>query len=432
MCALFPQLRRLAAGLSVSLAVAALITVAGCSGSPGGEDPVRVYMDDAGRNVEVTRSLAAEFTRNTGIPVEVVGLEIGVVQQLTFYRQMLGARSDALDVFQIDVIWTGKLADQLLDLSDTMGAEMGDFYPAVVENNTSGGRLVAVPLFLDAPLLYYRSDLLAKYGFASPPTTWEELRAMAQAIQEGERAAGDGDFWGFVMSGAADEELTCVACEFQRAFGGGCFVDAQRRVTVNNPGTVAGWEFARGLVGEVAPPELLGFNHEGVLDMFASGRAAFMRNWTYAHAVLADPATRRVRDHFAIAPMPAGPAGSGATIGGWQLAVSRYSNKPEAAQRFVRFLTSRGAMQRRAWQLSLPPPRMSLYDDELLVGSPHLATMRRAFDNAFARPSIQTGEAYNDLSTAYAVAFHRVLAGQADAGAALAELEAELEEIVGR
>jgi ABC-type glycerol-3-phosphate transport system substrate-binding protein len=49
---------------------------------------------------------------------------------------------------------------------------------------------------------YYRSDLLEKYGFKNPPSTWSELQSMAQKIQEGERAT-DKDFYGFLFQGSA-------------------------------------------------------------------------------------------------------------------------------------------------------------------------------------------------------------------------------------
>ena len=57
------------------------------------------------------------------------------------------------------------------------------------------GRLWALPWFMNVGLLYYRADLLAKYGFA-PPETYDELTEQVRRIRAGERDPRlDGYLW---------------------------------------------------------------------------------------------------------------------------------------------------------------------------------------------------------------------------------------------
>ena len=68
------------------------------------------------------------------------------------------------------------------------------------------GKLLAMPWFTDAGLMFYRKDLLDKYGLKAPQT-WEDMATVAKKIQDGERAAGNADFQGFVFQAKAYEIL---------------------------------------------------------------------------------------------------------------------------------------------------------------------------------------------------------------------------------
>ena len=88
----------------------------------------------------------------------------------------------------VDVIWQGIAAPHAVDLKKYFKEEeIKQFFSHNVANNTVDGRLISIPWFIDAGLLYYRTDLLEKYGYKAPPKTWEELAEMAKKIQEGER-----------------------------------------------------------------------------------------------------------------------------------------------------------------------------------------------------------------------------------------------------
>src|SRR5690606_1636009 len=107
--------------------------------------------------------------------------------------------------------------------SDSVGADSlpgPDAFPrAAADAGVYDGKRLALPVYVDAGLLYYRKDLLARYGYPSPPGTWDEMMDMARRIQEKERAA-DPDFQGYVWQGAQYEGLVCNFLEVAVSAGG--------------------------------------------------------------------------------------------------------------------------------------------------------------------------------------------------------------------
>lgn len=345
-----------------------------------------------------------------------------------------------MDVFEIDVIWPGMLADDLLDLRPYLSkTQVDSYFPAIIQNNTVKGRLVGLPYFTDAGLLYYRTDLLASYGITEPPDTWNQLEADAQKIQAGERAKGNPAFWGFVWQGDAYEGLTCDALEWQASQGGGVIVDNNGKVTVNNFATAQALERAKGWINTITPPAVLGYQENQSLQAWKAGDAAFMRNWStaWASSNASDPQTAQassVAGRFDVAPLPEGAAANSwhaGTLGGWQLAVSRYSQHPAEAVQFATFLASREHQKTRAIKGSYLPTIKDLYNDpNVLAANPYFRRLYDVFTNAVARPSTVTGDAYNDLSTAYSTAVHTILTGEVQPNNALDNLQKQIQSIL--
>ena len=253
-------------------------------------------------------------------------------------------------------------------------------------------------------------------------------------IQEGERAEGNPEFWGLVFQGQAYEGLTCNALEWIAASGGGRIVDQDGTVTVNNPAAALALGRAAAWVGTVAPPRVTQFVEEDARITFQLGNAAFMRNWPYAWALL-NAADSALRGKVGVAPLPrGGPHGRhAATLGGWQLAVSRYSKNQEVAIDFVRHLTSAAEQKRRAIAGSYAPTIPALYDDpEVLAANPFFADFAAALPDAVARPSAVAGQQYAQVSTLFWEAAHNTLIGNGTARDNLAWLEDRLRLIKGR
>jgi trehalose/maltose transport system substrate-binding protein len=304
---------------------------------------------------------------------------------------------------------------------------VNDHFPAMVKNDTLGGRLVAVPWFTDAGVLYYRKDLLQKYG-AKVPETWEEMTATAQKIQDAERKAGNDKMWGFVFQGRAYEGLTCDALEWIASYNGGTIVEPDGKVSIDNPGAVAALKTASGWVDKITPKGVLNYGEEEARGVFQSGNAVFMRNWPYAWA-LANSADSPIKDKVGVTALPKGGAGGrhAAALGGWQLAVSKYSKNPDVAADLVKYLTSTAEQKRRAVEGSFQPTIASLYKDkDVLAANPFYASLYDVFRAAVPRPSTATGAKYNQVSSEFYNAVYTVLAGQSDAASALKGLDGKL------
>jgi trehalose/maltose transport system substrate-binding protein len=385
------------------------------------------------RTFQDRRNLELEqFTKETGIRVKLLPSPEGAVETLDAWRSLLESGAKIPDVYAVDVIWPGILAENLLDLKAFVPApEIASHFPELIANNTVNGKLVALPCLVDVGLLFYRTDLLRHYGYRTPPRTWEELGTMAARIQAGERARGQKDFWGFVWEGASSEAVTCNALEWQVSEGGGPIIE-NNMVTVNNPETGRALERAARWLGTISPPGVVTYKEWDAYNIWQAGQAAFMRNWATSHFGELIQASI-TKDQFDIASLPRGKARIATTVGGRSYAVSRHSLYPREAAMLVRFLCRPDTQLNRIRKIGGSPTISELYNDPgTLAANPYFSTILKTYRNDKVwRPSKETGKRYPDLSRAYYRTVHEILEGKKNAASALSDLQAELTQITG-
>ena len=332
------------------------------------------------------------------------------------YKLWLAAQNADIDVYRTDVIWAPQLANQLVDLTEATKDVVKDHFPSIIESQTVNGKLVALPMFTDAPALYYRKDLLDKYG-AKVPTTWKEMADTAKMIMDKERAAGNKDMWGFVFQGNAYEGLTCDALEWVKSNGGGQIVEPdgvdldQQSARPPRPST-----WSRAGSAPSRPPGVLAYQEEESRGVWQTGNAVFMRNWPYAYALgngadFADQGQVR-RDHAPDRSVDG--ARSAATLGGWNLAVSKYSKNPEAAIELVKYLASAEMQKDNALRRLEPAdhPGALRRCRHRQAQQPIIPRWKEVFLNAVPRPSAPTSVKYNEVSSQFWTAVHETLVRQ--------------------
>ena len=320
-----------------------------------------------------------------------VNLQVGPhssTQLHDILSQRLKNRDASMDVFLMDVIWPPEFAAAgwVLDLTGRFPPEeRAQFLDGPMEANTYRGRVWGVPAFLAAGLLYYRRDLLDKYGL-KPAITWPELVGQGQVILAGEKDPTlrlySGQFKQY-------EGLVCDMLEFVWSAGGRVY-DPAGRARLDDPAWPQALRFVRDrIIGAAAPRGALAYAEPESLALFVQGRAVYLRNWPYAWRIAGDPKKSRVAGRVGVTLLPRFPGGRpAAALGGWQFGINRYSRHPDAAWRFVKFMTSPDSQKALVLGAGRSPTRRAVYaDPEVQARMPHLARFLPAFEAARPRPA---------------------------------------------
>jgi trehalose/maltose transport system substrate-binding protein len=422
--------------LGIGLSLASL----GCSGPPSRKPVTLTYLDVEWDTPDAMPGLAQDlqdFTRETGVQVRRLPRPDGSLNQLALWRELLERSDSAPDVVGIDVIWPGLLSQYLLDLEPQFGAALSKENPLVAQSYTVDGKVVAIPHHAYVGVLFYRPDLLRKYGYREPPKTWAQLEAMAARIQAGERAGGKKDFWGYVWQGGIDEDLTCNGLEWQVSEGGGRIIENDKKISVNNPQTIKAWQRAARWVGSISPPGVTGYGKWDAQNLWASGNAAFLRSWMGDYGLISrswpfsGPLPMDIPE-VGLTNVPGDVGGEGGTLGGNGLAVSKHSTHINEALQLVRFLLQKDAQRMRESERSEVPENLEIFDlPSIITVYPRLTKEHERSGGLITRPSVAAGAKYEDVTRAYIQELHSVLTREKTPVLAATELEKQLVEITG-
>ena len=420
--------------IGISAVLLTVTILCGCSGKKG---PVVLAVGGAPAELEFWQNVADKFTDATGVPVELLRQPTDTdLRRQNLVTALRAARSTP-DVFLMDVAWIAQFAasgwlEALEPYLEGSELSTGQFFePVVRDASTCNGTLLALPVYVDGGMLYYRKDLLEKYGYRNPPETWAELLDVAHRIT-GDEAKNGTPLSGFVWQGAQYEGLVCTFLEFASSNGGGITLDGSQPVVATAPNRQA-LSFMRALIfpEKISPPNTATeMKEEEVRLAFQSGSALFERNWPYAWQLHQEEGSP-VKGKVGIAVLPCFDGGRpAATLGGWHIGISRFSRQKERAYLLVKYLLSFGVQKASALTLGWNPGRTDVYrDQEVIARLPHLAALRQVFDHAVVRPNVPY---YSYLSAVLQRHCNAALSGTVTVDEALDGCEKELGVILDR
>jgi multiple sugar transport system substrate-binding protein len=328
-------------------------------------------------------------------------IEVRIVElpgSATAAHSELVARAQAggggADVYSLDVTWVAEFAEAgWLRPLDRSTVDESGYLRQPLAAGRYDGKLWALPFNTDAPLLFYRKDLVGD----SPPADWGQLTQLVQKAWD-EASTHDAPLPAGYAGQFADYEgftvnlLEAVLAHDPAALQGGSW-------EADHPAVVSALtRLAEGLAPstdgrQLILPASLDHGEDGSLAAFRAGQVLFMRNWPVAYRHLTtgtedDPAPLTEHE-VGLARLPSTESGQPApgVLGGQSLAIARDSDQPRAAQALVEFLTGDRSQQKLFAVGGFVPTRRVVYEDQqLLDNHSYLSLVREAVETAVPRP----------------------------------------------
>jgi multiple sugar transport system substrate-binding protein len=359
------------------------------------EKEFTIWIGGAPSEIAFWEEVINDYKLTTGIPVQLVRQPTYSDQRRQALVISLESEQPNPDLFLMDVIWVKQFVEsewlQPLDgymNPDTFSTNV--FFERIIEQvNKFDDTIYALPVFLDVGLLYYRKDLLSEYGYEKPPETWNKLLEISLNIIEAEKKRNN-FINGFVWQGAQYEGLVCTFNEFISSNRGSILENNQLKI--NQQPNIEALNFMQDIIQRysISPRNIYTeMKEEEVRRSFQTGNSVFERNWSYAWQ-LHQSAGSPVAGKTGITILPHFENGKpAATLGGWHIGLSKFSDAKEEAWELMKFITSYEVQKRMLMEIGWNPSRKDVYDDpDAEKEIPHIHILKNSLENSDARPTL--------------------------------------------
>jgi multiple sugar transport system substrate-binding protein len=378
------RVRIVAAALTLAMPLPAIVACGGAENGPptlnlyyGPEENLQRVVDDCNTRAQGRYRIVYHV-----LPRPADDQRVQMVRRLA-------AEDSGMDILGLDVTWTQEFASaewiREWTGENKAQAERGTL-AGPLESARYQDRLYAAPKNTNVQLLWYRSDLVQQ-----PPRTWDEMIEAAQRL----KAAGKP--YQIITMGAQYEGLVVLYNNIT-ASAGGRILDENGGRAVFDDGAVRALEILQRFasVGVTSPSFTNSIEDSARLE-FESGAGAFELNWPFVYPALQEgnpklaPTVKWAR-YPAVDDTP-----SKVTIGGYNLAVSRYSRHPDESFAAALCLRDQAHQKFSAINDGVPPTIESLYGDpEVVKAFPMKDDILAELKDAANRPLTP---AYQNLST---------------------------------
>jgi len=366
-----------------------------------------IYFAD--RVTEAHRILVEKYNQLNAGKVKVVQIDFPNTDFSTNERKEILARSlrgegDGIDLLAVDVIWAQRFAKWCEPLGKYFSQEELDrISKETLSSCYSNGELVAVPLDMVQAVLYYREDLLKKLPGGDKiiqrlkfPITWGEFAALKK------EAPLEKPF--YIFPAADFEGLICVFMEMLLSRKPDYFETTG--FDFNTPEAKEVLELLVKTVNDynLSPKIVSTFTEVPSFQYFIDNDGLFIRGWTsYDKDFTTAPYNIEKQKHLRKALLPYFSGGQPAsTIGGWNLMISKFSTKKEAAVDFVKFLLREDSQEIFFSESGYFPVIKVFYEDSMyLTKYPEMHFLKTLMETGVHRPPHKDYTKYSKIMSHY-------------------------------
>jgi multiple sugar transport system substrate-binding protein len=410
--------RRKATAVTALCAGAALgLAACGSSGGGGGggnqvgasaKQTIVFATQGLGSEGTATKAAVAAFEKlHPNITVQILSLSPTsdvALQQLQHY---FIAGSATPDVITTDVTWPATFARSgwLANLN-TLHPDTAAFFPGQVATGKYAGGTYAMPWFINAEGLYYRTDLVK-----TPPTTVSQLVSDANKAMSSDKSLKEG------LAFEGDEYEGAVTA-FQSM---GAQIGLKTLANIDTPANTSALSFMHDAIHtyKIAPSAVTGWEESNVQSAWLSGQTPFALNWPYIYQLSesktgSQPAYPAVAGKTGWVPFPSATPQS--SLGGDDLTINAKSTHEAAAWEFIQYLDSTSAQDTRAISAGDPPSLKGAYNATLYAAAPYYKQEQAVYNVVVPRPVTPV---YPSISSQLQTLISSVLSGQSTASAGL-------------
>ena len=325
-----------------TLSYAVSITAAMTAASAFSATQITVATVNNGHMIEMQK-LTPEFEKaNPGIKVKWVTLEEGVLRQNV--TQDIANGSGLYDVMTIGMyeapIWGERGWLQAVDTSGSYDEK--DILPSIRGGLSYDGTMYAAPFYGESSMVMYRKDLVKAAGMEiNDRDSWEHIRDVAAAVNDPSKG-----IYGICLRGKAGwGDNMAFMTAMANSFGARWF-DENWKPQLETSEWKNAVSFYVDLLTKYGPPGSSSNSFNENLALFNEGKCGMWIDATIAASFVTDPKQSKVADKVGFAQSPYSVTEKGANwLWAWALGIPAATKNAEAAQKFVRWATSKEYIQ---------------------------------------------------------------------------------------